>query len=169
MKGNVLFLQGNYDSFLMQMYHDGFKEALPASGDVAQTAPYCDFDETKAYNAVKQALSSGKPVDLIFSQSESMAKGAIKALEEAKTAAKVVTIGADADIIKAIAENKISAAIYFSPVELAQKTMLYTQKFLNNQTPLPQYTGLQLGKADAGNAAGLVTEGKKYAIIPGIG
>lgn len=167
-KGNVLMLQGNYDSFLMQMYHDGFKEALPASGDVTQTAPYCDYDETKAYEAVKQALASGKPVDLIFSQSESMAIGAIKALEESKAAAKIVTIGADADIIKAITENKITVAIYFSPIELAQKTMLYTQKLLNNQTPLPKYTGLQLGKADAQNAAGLVPEGKKYASIPGV-
>ncbi len=167
-KGSVLMLQGGYDSFQMQMLHDGFKEALPTTGQLTLDAPYCNFDETKAYTAVKEALSAGKTPDLIFSQSESMAKGALKALSEAGAAVKIITVGADADIIAAITAKKIHCAVYFSPAELAEKTWLYLSKYLGDNTvKLPQYTALTLAKADESNAQELIKEGAKYAYIPG--
>lgn len=167
-KGHVLMLQGAYDSFQMQMLHDGFKEALPSTEQLTLDAPYCNFDETKAYTAVKKALADAKKPDLIFSQSESMAKGALKAMDEANASVKLITVGADADIIAAVTAKKIHCAIYFSPVELAEKTWLYVFKYLeDNAAKLPQYTSLSLAKADESNAQSLIKEGAKYAFIPG--
>jgi ribose transport system substrate-binding protein len=165
--GHVLMLQGGYDSFLMQMFHDGFKTTLPVTKELTMDAPYCDFDETKAYTATKEALASANKTDLIFAQSESMAKGALKSIEEAKASVKLITVGADAEIIAAILNKKINCAVYFSPVELAQKAWLYVSKYLkDNAEKLPQYTGLTLGKADAQNAQALLKEGAKYASLP---
>jgi len=166
-EGHVLMLQGSLDSFLMQMLHDGFTAALPESETLTQDGQYCDFDETKAYNAVKEAVASGKAPSLIFAQSESMAKGAIKAIDEAKASVKIVSIGADEDIISAIQNKKISTAVYVSPKELAEKASLYVQKYLkDNNAAIPTYTGIEIGIAEEGNASSLIPSGSKYARLP---
>lgn len=166
LKGRVLMLQGNYDSFLMQLLHDGFTEVLNKSDGLNIDAAYCDFNETKAYLKTKEALTENKP-DVIYSQSEKMAKGALKAMEETGVNVKLITIGAGEDIIKAITDGKIAAAIYFGPVELAQKTALYAQKYLENPAEkLPQYTAIRIAKADADNAAALIPSGKRHADLP---
>ena len=163
--GSVLMLQGPYDSFVMQMLHDGFKEGL-AGTDVKLESPYCDFDGEKAYTAVKKAIASAKKPDLIFSQSESMAKGALKALEEVSAQVQIITIGADAEILQAIRQKKIYAAIYCSPMELAQKAAQYALQLLkDSEAQLPQYAGLTIGRADEANAAELIAQGKEYASL----
>ena len=151
-----LELKSNYDSFVMQLLSDGFAGKLTEDSKVTLASEqYCGDDEEQAYQAAKTELQSGdKNIGFIFVQSSPLARGALRAIEETGSAAKLVAFTGDMDIISAVASGSMDAAIFMGPKQLAGVAVDNAGQYLSNPSFIPEsFIQLNLDVVTADNAA----------------
>ena len=151
-----LELKSDYDSFVMQLLSDGFAGKLTKNSKLTLVSEqYCDDDEEQAFLAAKTELqSTDKNIGFIFAQNSPLARGALRAIEEADSAAKLVAFAGDMDLISAVASGTMDAAIFIGPEQLAGITVDNAGQYLSNSTFAPEsFIQLDLDVVTADNAA----------------
>lgn len=164
--GGCMMLKTDYDSFVMQWMSDGFISAIDEDSDVSLISEYfCGDDEEMAYAKAGEALS-GDGVQFVFAQSNALAQGAARAIEESGKEIVLVVCGADMDIIELVEAGDIYAAIFFGPGELAKQTVYYADKLIKDNTyGPPQFVELEAEEIKADNAADYYSEDALYAQV----
>ncbi len=162
--GQCMIIKTKVDSFSMQLMTDGFLEEINKDKDVTLVGDeYCGNDEEKAYEAAKSAIT-GRDVDFIFAQSDVLAKGALRAIEDRNSDIKLVAFGGDMELISAAVDGKIHSCIFFGPKKLAEETMYIADRFMKNPAYLPeQYVEVRIEAAQEDEAAQYYVDGGLYA------
>ena len=166
--GKCLLIKTAIDSFSMQLMTDGFLEEIGKDKDVTLLdEAYCGSDEQKAYEAAKNAIL-GEEVNFIFAQSDVLAKGALRAIEEFQSSVKLVAFGGDMELIGAAVDGKVHSCIFFGPKDLANQTMYIADRLMKNPAYLPeQYIELTIEAAQGSSASDYYVDGGIYAETSG--
>ncbi|MGE4549439.1 MAG: sugar ABC transporter substrate-binding protein [Intestinibacillus sp.] len=113
-KGNIAIIYGPMGSDAQLKRKAGYDEILAKYPDVKvvfqETANWVTADALKL---VENWLSTGKEINAVVSQNDSMAMGALKAIEDAGKQANIPVYGLDAvsDAIKAIADGRLAGTV----------------------------------------------------------
>lgn len=111
-KGNIAIIYGPMGSDAQLTRLEGYNNILANNPDVKIV-----FDETanwvteEALTLVENWLSTGTEIDLIVSQNDSMAMGALKAVEDAGKDIPVVGLDAVSDAIQAVADGRLAGTV----------------------------------------------------------
>lgn len=113
-KGNMVILYGPMGSDVQLKRKAGYDKVLANYPDVKIV-----FDETAnwvtadALKLMENWLSTGKEINAVVSQNDSMAMGALKAIEDAGKQANIPVYGLDAvsDAVKAIADGRLAGTV----------------------------------------------------------
>ena len=164
--GLGLELKSDYDSFIMQLISDGFVETASANESITLAAEsYCGSDEEQAYMAAKDAIAQ-KNVNFIFAHKAALAKGAMRAIEEAGSEIHLVVFGGDMELIKAVEAGKINAAIFFGTQQLVDIAVGMADEFVKSDTFEPQlYIELSTDIVTAENVSEYVSDSLQYAQV----
>ena len=160
-KINVVILEGTVGASAAVGRSKGFNEALEASPNkdrynilASQTG---DFTRAKGKEVMESFLKSyGNDIDVLISQNDDMALGAIQAIEAAglKPAQDIIIIGADAvkGMFQAMIDGKANATIECNPLQgkLFFETAL---KIINGGQPDQKVVYVDEGVFSAENAA----------------
>jgi len=167
-EAQCLMIKSDYDSFPMQLMTDGFLEEIGKDKDVTlYDEEYCGDDEEKAYEAAKAAIKGGV-VDFIFAQSDTLAKGALRAIKEYSSEITVVAFGGDMELINAATKGTIYSCIFFGPRSLSEASIDIVDRFVRNPAYMPdQYIELRIEAAQGDDAPKYYSEGGLYAQIIG--
>ncbi len=136
---NCLVLKTDYDSFIMQLLSDGFAKKLAENEKLSLVSEqYCGDDGEQAYELAKTELqSTEKAIGFIFAQNAVLAHGALQAIEETGSAAKLVAFAGDMDLVAAVASGQMDAAISIGPEEAANTAVENAGKLLNDPAFVP--------------------------------
>lgn len=167
--GGCMMLKTDYDSFTMQLLSDGFNSSIDGNANVSLISEqFCGNDEEQAYVLTKAELLSEKTISFIFAQSDVLASGALRAIDETDKDVSLVVYGADMDIIESVISGNVHAAIFFGPAELASSAVYFADRFVKDDEYLPpQYKELIVEVAELENAEGYFVSGEAYAEIIG--
>ncbi len=162
--GGCMMLNTEYDSLIMQLMTDGFKNKIEGqSGISIVSEQYCGSDEELAYGTVKAEIAA-KDISFIFAKSSALAKGAIRAIEESGKDIKLVVFSGDMDIINAVIEGKVYAAIFFGPKALAKEAVSNADNVIKSDSyVMPQYIELSTVTVKQADAASYYKEGEAHA------
>lgn len=109
-----------------------------------------NWDESESYRTVKDILKANKQIDCILANNSSLARGAIKALEESTVdPRKIFIAGADADLqnIRLIVQGKQKVEILKDIEVLARTAAKISHEILSGRSP-KFHTKLNNGKID---------------------
>ena len=109
-QGNVVIIEGVGGSANNQMRLAGYRKALEEFPKVRVLASQpANFQRLQALQVMENLLQSHRQIDGVMSANESMALGAIEALEGANREALVIGFGGTIDAIDAIKRGKLLA------------------------------------------------------------
>ena len=168
--GRCLELKTQYDRFIMQLLSDGFIKELDQSANVTLVSEqFCGDDEEQAYLLTKTELLSGKKdIDFVFAQSAALAHGALRAITDTKSEAKLVAFAGDMELIAAVASGDMEAAVFYGPAELARTAVEKAGLAIGNPSYTPEaFLALDVEVVTAENAADYYTEGMTHAQTKG--
>lgn len=163
-----LELKTDYDSFIMQLLSDGFAEELAKNDKLILAAEqFCGSDEEQAYQLTKSELQSGeKNIGFIFAQSAPLARGAVRAIEETGSSAKLAAFCGDMDLVSAVREGKLDAAIFIGPAKLADILVDNAGQYIGNPSFAPEpFIQLELDVVTADDAAEYYSEELLHAQV----
>ncbi|BCS80141.1 sugar ABC transporter substrate-binding protein [Anaerocellum diazotrophicum] len=149
--GNYVFILGNPKDYNTYQIKEGYRKILSPyvnSGKInILLEDYCyKWKKEYAYEYVAKLLQSGKRIDAILAQNDSLAEGAISALAEKKLAGKIPVVGQDAELsaCRRIVNGYQLMTVYKPikklsnlAIEIAEKIIKkdklpYTKNFVNN-------------------------------------
>lgn len=164
--GFCLELKSDYDSFIMQLMSDGFIETINANETVTLAAEgYCGSEEEEAYQASKDAIAQ-KSVNFIFAQNAALARGAIRAIEEAGGGIHLVVFGGDMELIKSVQAGQINAAIFFGTQQLVDIAVGVADEYVKSATYESElYIELKTDMVTADNVADYILDSLQYAQV----
>lgn len=113
-KGNIVIIYGPMGSDAQLKRKAGYDEILAANPDIQVV-----YEETanwvteEALSLMENWLSTGTEINAVVSQNDSMAMGALKAIEDAGKQADIPVYGLDAvsDAVKAVADGRLAATV----------------------------------------------------------
>lgn len=113
-------------------------DRFPGLNMVAQQS--ADFDRSKALEVMDSLLQRNPDIDAVFCGNDAMAMGAYQALLAAGKAPKVKVFGFDGadDVVKAVAEGKITATVMQFPKTMARTAADYADRYLKGERTFPQ-------------------------------
>ena len=113
-------------------------DRYPGLKMVAQQS--AEFDRSKALEVLEAILQAHPDIDAVFCGNDAMAMGAYQALLAAGKVAKVKVFGFDGadDVVKAVAEGKITATVMQFPKTMARTAAENADKFIKGQKDFPQ-------------------------------
>jgi ABC-type sugar transport system substrate-binding protein len=113
-------------------------DRFPGMKMVAQQS--AEFDRSKALEVLESILQANPDIDAVFCGNDAMAMGAYQALLAAGKAAKVKVFGFDGadDVVKAVAEGKITATVMQFPKTMARSAAENADKYLKGHREFPQ-------------------------------
>ena len=113
-------------------------DRFPGLKMVAQQS--ADFDRTKALEVLEAILQANPDIDAVFCGNDAMAMGAYQALLAAGKADKVKVFGFDGadDVVRSIAEGKITATVMQFPKTMARTAAENADKYFKGQRDFPQ-------------------------------
>jgi ribose transport system substrate-binding protein len=99
-----------------------------------------DFDRSKALEVLESILQAHGDIDAVFCGNDAMAMGAYQALLAAGKADRVKVFGFDGadDVVKAVAEGKITATAMQYPKLMAKTAAESADRYLKGERALPQ-------------------------------
>ncbi|TWU25563.1 D-ribose ABC transporter substrate-binding protein [Bythopirellula polymerisocia] len=123
-----------------------------------------DFDRNKALEVMESMLQSHDDISAVFCGNDAMAMGAYQALLGAGKAAQVKIFGYDgsADVVQAIADEKITATVMQYPKLMAIEAAEFAHEYLaNGKRDFPQKIPVNVDLVSAENIDEFVGFGKK--------
>lgn len=157
---NIVVLEGTVGSSAAVGRSKGFNEAFEASPNKAKykilASQTGDFTRQKGQEVMESFLKTyGNQIDVLFSQNDDMALGAIQAIEAAgmKPGKDIIIVGADAvkGMFQAIIDGKANATIECNPLQ--GDLFFDTCKKVLNGEDVPKSVFVEEGVFDATNAA----------------
>lgn len=135
----VLFVAGAKGGGVYESYQVGIDRAMEKVKDKVTIVDivHGDWETEKSMNVTQSFIQSGKEFDVIFANSELMAKGVMNALKEAnlQDKVKIVSTGGGPDGLKMIEDGEITATMS-APVSLQGLiTFKNLYQYLNGKTP----------------------------------
>lgn len=125
-KGNMVILHGPTGQNAEVMRHTGAMEVLEEYPDIKIVAEkVCNWSRAEAMAAVENILQSGMDVDIIFSENDEMAMGALKAIEGSGKGQDIIIGGVDAipDALQAVIDGKLACTVFQNAKAQAQKAI----------------------------------------------
>ena len=125
-----------------------------------------EYTEAKAYELVRDFLSSGEPIDVIYSENDNMSFGAIRALDEAGISygrdgdVMIISFDAVRDALKLCLEGKINICVECNPLHGPRVASLITQ-LESGETP-PKLTYVDETFFSSGVLSEELIEERKY-------
>lgn len=114
-KGKIVVIEGEMgiDAQIQRML--GYEEVLADYPDIeiiGQQSAY--WDRGKALKLVENWIQAGKDFDVVLSQNDNMAMGALKAVEDAGLTDDVLVYGidGDTDALEAVRDGRLKATVY---------------------------------------------------------
>jgi ABC-type sugar transport system substrate-binding protein len=134
-----LELKTDYNGFIMQLLSDGFANKLADNDKMSVVSEqYCGDDEEQAYLLTKAELLSGeKNIGFIFAQSASLARGALRAIQETGSSAKLAAFSGEMDLISSVSSGDMDSAIFIGPKELADIAVDNAGQLLSSPSFVP--------------------------------
>ena len=113
-------------------------DRYPGLKMVAQQS--AEFDRSKALEVLESILQAHSDIDAVFCGNDAMAMGAYQALLAAGKTSKVKVFGFDGadDVVKSVAEGKITATVMQFPKTMARTAAENADKYLKGQREFPQ-------------------------------
>ena len=113
-------------------------DRFPGLKMVAQQS--AEFDRTKALEVLEALLQRHSDIDAVFCGNDAMAMGAYQALLAAGKASKVKVFGFDGadDVVRSIAEGRITATVMQFPKTMARTAAENADKYLKGERNFPQ-------------------------------
>lgn len=157
---NIVILEGTVGSSAAVGRSKGFNEAFESSPNKAKykilASQTGDFTRQKGQEVMESFLKTyGNQIDVLFSQNDDMALGAIQAIEAAgmKPGKDIIIVGADAvkGMFQAIIDGKANATIECNPLQ--GDLFFDTCKKVLNGEDVPKSVYVEEGVFDATNAA----------------
>jgi ribose transport system substrate-binding protein len=113
-------------------------DRFPGLKMVAQQS--ADFDRSRALEVLEALLQSHPDIDAVFCGNDAMAMGAYQALLAAGKADRVKVFGFDGadDVVRAIAEGKITATVMQFPKVMARTAAENADRYFKGQREFPQ-------------------------------
>jgi len=99
-----------------------------------------EFDRSKALEVLESILQSNPDIDAVFCGNDAMAMGAYQALLAAGKASKVKVFGFDGDddVVRSVADGKITATVMQFPKTMAKTAAEYADKYLKGERNFQQ-------------------------------
>ena len=99
-----------------------------------------EFDRTKALEVLESILQANPDINAVFCGNDAMAMGAYQALLAAGKASKVKVFGFDGadDVVRSVAEGKITATVMQFPKTMAKTAAENADKYLKGARDFPQ-------------------------------
>lgn len=115
-------------------------DRFPGLKMVAQQS--ADFDRTRALEVLETLLQAHPDIDAVFCGNDAMAMGAYQALLAAGKAGRVKVFGFDGadDVVRAIAEGKITATVMQFPKVMARTAAENADRYIKGERSFPQRT-----------------------------
>lgn len=138
-------------------------DRYPGLKMVAQQS--ADFDRAKALEVMESILQANPAIDAVFCGNDAMAMGAYQALVAARKDEQVKVFGFDgaADVIRLIAEGKISATGMQFPKLMARTAAESADKYLKGERGFPQKIPVAVELVHHANAGKYGDYGRKDA------
>ena len=114
--GTILALSGRQDDPSSAERWQGLQKVLTDNPGVQVLQPeMAPQDRTKAYDAVREMLSTHHDVDGVWAESDELALGALRALKEAGLSGKVKVTGCggDSEMLEAVTDRLAAATVIF--------------------------------------------------------
>lgn len=113
-------------------------DRYPGLKMVAQQS--AEFDRSKALEVLEAILQANPDINAVFCGNDAMAMGAYQALLGAGKAGKVKVFGFDGadDVVKSVAEGKITATVMQFPKTMARTAAENADKYLKGERNFPQ-------------------------------
>ncbi|MEZ5327215.1 MAG: D-ribose ABC transporter substrate-binding protein [Verrucomicrobiales bacterium] len=136
-------------------------DRYPGLKMVAQQS--ADFDRARALEVLESILQANPDIDAVFCGNDAMAMGAYQALVSAGKADKVKVFGFDGadDVVKLIAEGKISATGMQFPKVMAQTAAESADKYIKGEREFPQKTPVAVELVNRDNVEEFGDYGRK--------
>lgn len=115
-------------------------DRFPGLKMVAQQS--ADFDRSKALEVLEAILQANPDIDAVFCGNDAMAMGAYQALLAAGKASTVKVFGFDGadDVVRAVAEGKITATVMQFPKTMARTAAENADLYIKGKRDFPQRT-----------------------------
>jgi ribose transport system substrate-binding protein len=136
-------------------------DRYPGLKMVAQQS--ADFDRTKALEVLEAILQANPDINAVFCGNDAMAMGAYQALLAAGKAEKVKVFGFDGadDVVKSIAEGKITATVMQFPKTMARTAAENADKYFKGERTFAQRVPVAVELVNRGNVAKFGDYGRK--------
>ena len=143
----------------------GFHSVVDRYKDMEMVAQQpADFDRNKALEVMESMLQSHDDISAVFCGNDAMAMGAYQALLGAGKAEQVKIFGYDGsdDVVKAIADGKITATVMQYPKLMAKTAAEFADEYLaNGKRDFQQKIPVNVDLVNASNIAKFAGYGKK--------
>lgn len=136
-------------------------DRFPDLKSVAQQS--ADFDRAKALEVLEALLQANPDIDAVFAGNDAMAMGAHQALVAAGKAEKVKVFGFDGadDVVKLIAEGKITATGMQYPKVMARTAAESADAYIKGKRDFPQKTPVAVELVTKDNVSKFGDYGRK--------
>ena len=136
-------------------------DRYPGLKMVAQQS--ADFDRTKALEVLETLLQAHPDINAVFCGNDAMAMGAYQALLAAGKAGNVKVFGFDGadDVVKAVAEGKITATVMQFPKTMARTAAENADKYIKGERNFPQRTPVAVELVTRNNVSKFGDYGRK--------
>ena len=132
---NIVELEGIAGSSATRDRGAGFDNEIENSNLNIITKQSADFDRTKGLSVMENIIQSKGDIDAVFAQNDEMARGALKALQDANMD-NVLVVGFDAtdDAVASVNKGEMSATIAQQPILIGETAVNLTHRFLSGET-----------------------------------
>jgi ABC-type sugar transport system substrate-binding protein len=142
----------------------GFHSVVDRYPDLKMVAQQsADFDRSKALEVLESLLQAHPNVNAVFCGNDAMAMGAYQALLAAGKASKVKVFGFDGadDVVRSIAEGKITATVMQFPKTMARSAAENADRYVKGERNFPQRTPVAVELVTRDNVAKFGDYGRK--------
>ncbi len=122
-KGNVAIMMGPIEDYAQRLRTEAYHEVIAKYPDMKIVSEQiADWDRSRGMALMKNWFESGKEIDVVASNNDEMAIGALKAIEAEGKLGKITVGGMDAtpDALEYLKNNKLAVTLFQDATKLAQ-------------------------------------------------
>jgi inositol transport system substrate-binding protein len=140
-KGNIVVIEGvmGIDAQIQRM--EGYKEVLAKYPDIKIVAQQAaNWQRSEAFAITENWIKSGKKFDVVLSQNDNMALGALRAVEQANLVSKIKVFGIDGDkdALEAVKAGRLAGTVFQDAKRQAERAVECAIKLTKGE-PIEKY------------------------------